>query len=128
MRSLPAIVAALVPVWVALTAAGTASAQAPDAATAEALFTQGRDAMQHGDYLTARAKLEESQRLDPTASGTLINLAVCDEKTGRIAHAWQDLRQALDLLPPGDDRVPYVRKHLKTIEPTVPQLTLRLSP
>jgi len=110
--------------------ATSAQAQPRDAgATATALFLQGREAIDRGDYVTARAKLEESLELDPTAAGTLINLALCDEKTGRLAHAWQDLHHALDLLASGDSRrIAYVRERLKAIEPLVPQLTLRLSP
>ena len=78
---------------------------AADAATvtAEALFRQGRDAMQRQDYETACARFAESNRLD-VAAGTLMNLATCEEKLGRVATAWQHWREAIDLLPAGDDR------------------------
>ncbi len=110
-----------------LLAAMPAVAQGHDPATAEALFAQGREAMKQGDFETARAKLLESQALDP-APGTVLNLAECEEKVGKLAQAWQHWRQTLELLPPGDSRTEYVRGRLKAIEPTVPQLVLRLPP
>src|SRR3984957_3025402 len=130
MRRRLLLCATLLPITAASSFATSAEAQPRDTgAAATALFLQGREAIDRGDYVTARAKLEESLELDPSAAGTLINLALCDEKTGRIAHAWQDLHHALDLLASGDSRrIAYVRDRLKAIEPMVPQLTLRLSP
>jgi hypothetical protein len=130
MRRLLLLCATVLSAAAASSLATSAEAQPRDTgAAATALFLQGREAIDRGDYVTARAKLEESLELDPSAAGTLINLALCDEKTGRLAHAWQDLRHALDLLSPGDSRrLAYVRDRLKAIEPMVPQLTLRLSP
>jgi hypothetical protein len=61
-------------------------AASADSAAAEALFREGRDAAKHGDLETACADFAESQRLDP-APGTLLNLAECEEKLGRVASA-----------------------------------------
>jgi hypothetical protein len=106
----------------------TALAQVRDPAAAEALFAQGREAMKRGDYEAACAKFRESDLLDPTATGTLLNLAECEEKEGRLASSWQHLRQALDALAPSDDRVEYARAHLAAIEPRVPKLIVRVAP
>src|SRR4051794_38040553 len=91
-------------VFVAGSAASTASAEPRDAAAAEVLFHDAREAMKANQYALACSKFEESQRLDP-APGTLLNLAECEEKRGRLATAWQYLKHALDSLPANDDRI-----------------------
>lgn len=55
---------------------------APAAARAQALFEEGRLLMVQDLYVKACPKFEESQRLDP-AVGTLLNLAICEEKAKR---------------------------------------------
>src|SRR4029450_9247463 len=67
----------------------------------------------------------ESQKLDPNV-GTLMNWATCEERRGHIATAWQRWRQALDLLPITDDRVPFAKKHAAALEPRLPRLTITL--
>jgi tetratricopeptide (TPR) repeat protein len=104
----------------------TAVAQARDSAAAEALFSEGRRAFDAGDYVTACDKFEESQRLDP-AAGTLINLAACEERLGRIASAWQSWREALRTLRRDDDRYPVVERRAKEMEARVPRLEVRLA-
>ena len=60
---------------------------ATDKTTAEVLFKQAREKLAAGDYAAACPAFEASQRLDP-AAGTLLNLADCYERVGRIASAW----------------------------------------
>jgi hypothetical protein len=64
-----------------------------DKAGAQALFDQAKELLARGNAVEACPKLEESQRLDPT-SGTLINLADCYERQGRISTAWTTFLQA----------------------------------
>lgn len=58
-----------------------------DAATAQALFDEGKRLLDEKKYAEACPKLEESQRLDP-AIGTKYHLARCYEAIGRSATAW----------------------------------------
>ncbi len=103
------------------------AAAADDPAAAEALFLQGRQAFEQGDCETASAKFQESYRLDP-AAGTLMNLATCEERLGKLASAWQHWQEALQRLPPQDDRVPFAQSRVQALETQLPYLTLRLAP
>jgi hypothetical protein len=103
-----------------------AGAQARDAAAAEALFRRGREAMEAKRYEDALPLLIESQRLDP-AAGTLMNLATCEEKLGRVASAWQHWKEAIDGLAPGDDRMPLARSRVTALEGKLPRLAISLA-
>jgi hypothetical protein len=108
-----------------LLAAERAFADPRDPAGAEVLFEAGRDLLDAGDYETACTKFAESQRLDPGA-GTLMNWATCEEKLGKTASAWQHVKEALDSMPPRDDRVAFARAKLRELEARLPWLTVRL--
>ncbi|MBK7194103.1 MAG: hypothetical protein IPH80_16610 [Myxococcales bacterium] len=74
--------------------ASTAAAQPSEAVKkADALFQEGRRLLDSGDAAAACPKFEESQRLDP-GLGTLLNLADCYERTGRLASALTAFRSA----------------------------------
>lgn len=106
--------------------AAPAFAQSRDAATAEALFRQGRRAMEAKDYNEACPRFSESQKLDP-AAGTLMNLATCEEKLGKLASAWQHWKEAIDALPPKDDRIGFARSRVEELEKKLPRLQVKLS-
>jgi hypothetical protein len=72
----------------------SARASADDAATAEALFQEGRKLMEAGLPTAACPKFLESQKLAPGV-GTLLNLADCYEQTGQTATAWATFNQAI---------------------------------
>jgi hypothetical protein len=106
--------------------AAVASVQARDPAAAEALFRRGREAMEAQRYVEALPSFIESQRLEP-AAGTLMNIATCEEKIGRLASAWQHWREAMDALAPTDDRVTFARNRIQSLEHKLPRLAVSLA-
>lgn len=97
-----------------------------DPTTADALFRDGRRLLDEGRYDEACTKLAESQVQDP-ASGTLINLALCNQKRGKIATAWADYREAA-LLARRDgraERAETAERKAAELERLVPHLIVR---
>jgi hypothetical protein len=94
---------------------------------AEALFREGREAMKRGDLDEACPKFAESQELDPSP-GTLLNLALCEQRKGEGARAWLHFRELVDTLPPGDERAAIARARAEALSQRLPRLTVRLAP
>jgi hypothetical protein len=110
--------------WIA---AWPSNACADEGALAEALFRQGQSLMTEGKIDDACLKFEESQRLDPS-TGTLLNLADCHEKQGKLAMAWNEFGAAV-LAARRDqraDRVSFAQERIDVIEPKLSKLTLLL--
>ncbi|MFM2416591.1 MAG: hypothetical protein RL385_1314 [Pseudomonadota bacterium] len=72
-----------------------APVHAADAA-AEALFQEAVRLLKRGEFDEACAKLSASHRREPR-SGTLLNLAACEEQRGRTATAWALYKDAASL-------------------------------
>ncbi len=94
-------------------------------ALAEMLFFTARGLMEAGRIPEACAKLTESYRLDP-AAGTLINLAVCHEKEGKIASAWGEFHQSIAEARKANrpEREKLATERVAAIEPDLPFLTI----
>jgi hypothetical protein len=103
-----------------------AAAQGRDPSAADALFRQAREAMSHGDVTTACSRFAESQRLDP-APGTLLNVAQCEERQGKIAASVAHLNDVIESLPKDDFRLGYARAQLAALRPRVPTVTVMLA-
>ncbi len=104
-----------------------AQPSASDKTVAESLFRDGRELMDQGRIPEACRKLEESQRLDP-ALGTLLNMAVCHEREGKIATAWAEFNEAMvEARHEGrQDRYDFASDHVKSIEPNLPRLNIQV--
>jgi hypothetical protein len=96
--SSPVMISRTLPIalLVALAVASPRPARADDAATASALFDEGKTLFAAGRYAAARDKLQASFELSPL-SGTAGLLAACHERTGKLASAWARYRDAAAL-------------------------------
>jgi hypothetical protein len=96
-------------------------------ANGEEFFQLGRAALSEGKYELALSYFEQSYEADP-ALGTLLNLAVCEEKLGRLAEALLHLDAALKTVPTMDKRRPLIVERLAELERRTPRLTIRVHP
>jgi hypothetical protein len=108
--------------------AGAASAQSSDTTTAEALFRQGKQALDAKDYAKGCPMLAESYRLDP-ATGAMLALATCHEQQGKLASAWSEFAESASRSQREGraDRVAVARERLQALEPRLSTLTITVS-
>lgn len=117
--------------WVAclatLLAADHAMAQSP-VVSAEALFAEGRRLVNERNFEEACSKFAASQQLAPS-SGTLLNLANCYEKLGRIATAWATYQEAASLASATgrSEHLETAQKYATALKPTLPRVVVSLS-
>lgn len=105
------------------------TAHANDPATAQMLFDQAKKLMAQERYAEACPKLEESQKLDP-AGGTLLHLAVCREREGRVATAWALYSDALSQAKRDKraDRAKFAQERIDVLVPRLPKMRVRVAP
>lgn len=98
-------------------------ARAGDTSTAEQLFQEGLAAMQREQFKAACDAFEGSNEADPSP-GTEINLALCNEKQGKVATAWGWYRTAAGLADQRGqkERATKARGEAARLEPTLPKL------
>ena len=124
--------AASVALAASLALAGAAFAQgagAPAQAEADALFKEGRDLLERGQYETACQKLQRSEGLAP-AVGTLLNLGYCWEQLGRFRSAMDAYAEAQVLAAKANDakRTAFARDRFAAVEPKAQKLVVRVVP
>ena len=103
-------------------------AQTSDA-VAESLFRDGKRLFQSEDYKQACHKLAQSYQIDP-AGGTVLLLAICYEKQGKLASAWTRYNDALTLAKRDarEDRERRAREGLDSVEPKLSYIDLKIDP
>lgn len=120
--------------WLATAAlAGLIAAAGPAAADpridkADQLFAEGK-ALLGSNLIQACDKFEESLQYNPAAIGTLLNVALCDEKLGRFASAVAKFTEARDHAKEQNlrEHVRAAEDHIAALTPSVPHLAIRLA-
>lgn len=115
----------------ALTATSGAAADpsVTDRAVAQTAFDEGRSLYDSGRHAEACAKFATSRKLDPKL-GTIMNLAICYERVGRLASAYAELGEAQSLAR-REGRGAVVKDALaraQAIAPRLPRAKLRVDP
>jgi hypothetical protein len=100
----------------------------PRLAKAEQLFVQAK-ALEATNLPEACIKFAESLQYNPAAIGTLLNVALCDERLGRIASAVVKFTEARDRSREQglSEHLRAAEDHLATLVPQVPHLAIRLA-
>ncbi|WP_437647726.1 hypothetical protein [Sorangium sp. So ce362] len=121
------VLASVVLASAALLAPAGAAAQGMggDPTLAQTLFEEGRRLMEAKSYAEACPKLAESQRLRP-GTGTLLNLALCNEGLGRTATAWGQFKEALFASKKEGNaaREAFAQEHIDALEPRLSKIQL----
>lgn len=104
---------------------------AQDRANAEELFQLGKAAMTRQELTKACSYFQASLAAD-FALGTLLNLAICHEQSGKIASAWAEYRTLEDrarrATPPQVDRAQFAHDHAEALRPRLSRVRIVLSP
>lgn len=122
MRSFSRVLA---PAALAITLTATGLASAGDTSTAEHLFKQGLEAMKRNQFKEACDAFAGSNEADPSP-GTEINLALCNEKQGKLASAWGWYRTAAGLAEQRGqkERAELARNEATKLEPKLHKLVV----
>jgi tetratricopeptide (TPR) repeat protein len=128
MRTLGPCIALAALVAISADGFGHLASADPKVDRADELFAEGK-ALLESNLLQACAKFDESLRYNPAAIGTLLNVALCDEKLGRLASAVAKFSEARDRAQEQGltQHVLAAEQHITTLEPDVPHLTIRLT-
>jgi tetratricopeptide (TPR) repeat protein len=103
-------------------------AAAGDPPDAERLYNEGRALMDAGKPVEACEKFEQSLAKDPRQVGVIMNLALCNERAGKVATALRLYREALDRATEANLAGVRARAsaEIDRLAPEVPVLTLAI--
>lgn len=109
----------------AIAVSSATPAFAQNAATAEHLFNEGLAAMKRNDYVAACDAFAGSNEAEESP-GTEINLAVCNEKQGKLASAWSWYLKAAPLANRKGqrERAELARNEAARLEPLLHKLVI----
>jgi len=95
----------------------------------DAIFEEAKRLEAAGKLEESCAKFHESLSYNPHAIGTLLNVAVCEEKLGKIASALSHFTEARDRAREGnlESHRKVAEQHIATLTPDVPHLTITLT-
>ncbi len=115
---------------ICLMATSTAAAQGgglQNSLLAETLFKDGQELMKAGKFDEACSKFAGSYKLDP-AAGTLLNLANCQEKNGKLATAWIAYTEAaaLNAKAGNKDREKFARGKAEALQPRLNRIRVQV--
>ncbi|HRI63097.1 MAG TPA: hypothetical protein PK156_02635, partial [Polyangium sp.] len=101
---------------------------AENRALAEVLFREAKALSDKEQFEQACPKFQESHRLDPKP-GTILNLAVCHEKQGKVASAWLDYLDAATVATRAGQkaRAAFAKDQAAKLEKTIPRFIVRVS-
>lgn len=118
-----------VPFLFAASFASFAHADETNEQKAERLFRSGEKKFDAGKHAEACADFGASLKLAPKL-GTLLNVALCHENTGKPATAWHEYHHAAAWATQNGqkDRREYALAHLAALEPKLPRVGLQLPP
>lgn len=118
------LVAALV---LGLAGVAHAAPTAADKKAADALFKEGREHVETGDYAIACPKFLASFKLDPTSS-TLLNLADCHQRAGQTATAYDKFAEAAALAKKlgRPDREKTAKDRMDALEPLLTKVAIEI--
>jgi hypothetical protein len=107
-------------------ATAATDAFANDPVAADALYQAGKQLVVEKKYTEACAKFDASYKLDPTL-GTLLNLADCYEKAGKIATSWATWGAAIEQARRDkDERLDFARDRREALAPRLPKVVIRV--
>ena len=103
--------------------AGTAEPTGPLPEDAGKLFGMGREAFKAESYGPALEMFKKSYALEATP-GTLLNIALTEEKLGKTASALQHFERVVSLFGADDDRMPIAREGVARVTLRAPRLKI----